>query len=192
MSDNLPEKESFDVRKFVRGLNPFDLIAWAKTFIFTFRIAIVAALVVGVIYGVGYFKGGRNTPVTIDLKEDVEMSLVDKDGKSHKLEVRNRQLYFDGNIQRTKDIPSLKPYGIELVPKLGTGITSKGEFTGGLALEVGHFYDFNLDLILFHLFQGIGLSYDLKYDGFLKIRNTSIGIGLGRDSEIMVYGTVKF
>lgn len=190
------DDERFSTRKFLRGLNPFNLVAWAKWVVFTFRALIITGLVVGLIFGIGYWKGKRNAPVQVDMA-DTLIILQDAEGKEHELRIEQGTMTFDGRTVKVGDIPSLKPYGIELHPKAIAGIVSTGKPTAGVGLEFAHFYRFNAELLALYQFLGIGISYDLKLDGPIKIDNSSLGIGIGRDFEenesaVVIYYGIEF
>lgn len=188
--------ERFSFRKFIQGFNVFDLVSWAKSFVYLFRFFIILGLVVGIIFGVGYFKGRKNAPVKVDMA-DTKIILIDPDGDNHELVIKNGAMKFDGRPVEVGDIPSLKPYGIELRPKAVAGITSAGNPTAGAALEFAHFYRFNAEILALYQFLGIGISYDLHLDGPIKIDNSSLGLGIGRDFDendtaVLLYYTIKF
>ena len=182
MSTRQPQSEKFSLSKFAKGLNPFNPVAWAKTLIYLFRFLIISGIVIGLIFGIGYWKGRKNAPVLVDMA-DTKIIMVGHDNEEHTLQVKDGQMTFDGRPIKVGDIPSLKPYGIELHPKAIAGITSSGNPTAGLGLEFAHFYRFNADLLALYQFLGIGISYDLKLDGPVKIDNSSLGLGIGRDLE---------
>ena len=172
--------ESFSFKKFVRGFNLLDPVPWSKSVALSFH----TALIIGVVLlGYGYWRGYKNRPVQVNLKDGTVIELVNGSGKTHKLEAKKGKLYFDGKVVRTSDVQSLKPYGIELHPKLVAGITSSGSPAAGLGLEVAHFHRLNLDLLALYKFLGVGVSYDIKLEKPVVIDNTSVGIGIGRDFE---------
>lgn len=188
--------EKFSFRKFVRGLNLFDLVSWAKAFIYTFRALLIVGVVLGLIFGVGYWKGKRNAPVQVDMA-DTLIILEDSEGKRHELRIKDGQMAFDGRPVKVGDIPSLKPYGIQLHPKLAAGITSAGNPAAGIALEIAHAYRLNLDVLAMIPFLGVGISYDIRLDNVIKIDNTSLGLGIGRDfrdneNSIIAYMAIEF
>jgi hypothetical protein len=172
--------EPFSFKKFVGGLNPVDPVGWAKSISLTLRSAILIGLILA---GYGYYRGYKNRPVQVDLKDGTVIELVNGDNKTHKLEAKRGKLYFDGQLVRTKDVKGLKPYGVELHPKLIAGVTTSGNAAAGLGLEVAHFQKLNLDLLALYKFLGVGVSYDIQLEKPVVIDNTSIGIGIGRDFE---------
>jgi len=175
----MADVEQFSFKKFVKGFDPLNGTLWAKTAAYSIRLLIVVAVAAA---GWGWWEGRKSKPADINLNDSV-IELTDQNGAHHKLVIKNKQMEFDGKLVRAKDIPGLRPYGIELHPKLATGITSAGHPAAGVALEVAHFYNFNLDLLAMVPFIGAGVSYDLHFNGPIKIDNTSVGIGIGEDLE---------
>jgi len=57
MSRRKYDEEKFDGRKFLSGLNLLNPVAWAKTVIYTFRALLIIGVVVGLIFGIGYWGG---------------------------------------------------------------------------------------------------------------------------------------
>lgn len=193
MSDS---NESFDIKKFIKGLNLFDAVGWAKSLIHTFRALIVLAVIVGLVFGVGFFRGRNTAPVKVDMA-DTLIVLKNGDGREHQLEIKDGIMKFDGRLVTVADVPSLKPYGIDLHPKAIAGITSTGKPTAGMGLEFAHFYRFNADILALYQFLGVGVSYDLKLNGPIKIDNSSLGLGIGRDfseneNAVVLYYGLEF
>jgi len=176
-----PPKEKFDGKKFLRGLNPFDLIGWVKAFVVTFRVAIIIGLVFLGVFGFGFIKGRYNAPVAVDVEDSIIYVRSKDTGEEHRIEFKNKEMFFDGEKVNVRDVPSLRPYGIELKPKAVIGVTTTGRVAGGAALEVAHFFNFNLDVLALYQFLGVGVSYDINYKGIVRISNSSIGIGVGKD-----------
>lgn len=190
------DEEKFSTRKFVRGLSPFNVVSWAKSTVHFIRFLIFTGIIVGLIFGVGYWKGKLNAPVQVDMA-DTLIILEDAEGKRHELKIKDGTMTFDKRVVKVGDIPSLKPYGIELHPKAIAGIVSTGKPTAGVGLEFAHFYRFNTELLALYQFLGIGVSYDLRLDGPIKIDNSSLGIGIGRDFEenenaVVIYYGIEF
>ncbi len=185
--------ENFDFKKFVVGLNLLDPVAWSKAASHSLRITILVGLIA---LGWGYYKGYKGRPIQVDAA-DAKFDLVNGDGKHHLLEIKHGAMTFDGKTVSTKDVPRLHAFGVELAPKLVTGVTSAGNPAIGVGLGVAHLYNLNLDGILTYPFVGIGLSYALHIDKPIPIQNTSVGIAVGRDIEasengLMAYLAVDF
>ena len=190
------DNEKFSIHKFLRGLDPLNPVAWAKTVIYLLRFLIITAVVGGLVFGFGYWRGKRNAPVKVDMA-DTLIILKGADGERHELKIKDGTMTFDDRVVKVGDIPSLKPYGIELHPKAIAGIVSTGKPTAGVGLEFAHFYRFNAELLALYQFLGIGVSYDLRLDGPIKIDNSSLGIGIGRDFEenesaVVIYYGIEF
>ena len=194
----MAEGEKFNFKKFIRGLNLMDPIGWAKSLSHSFRVAIILGLIALGVFGYGYWKGYKTRPVNVDIGKQTVINLKDGEGKVHKLESKNGLLYFDGKLVRAGDIPKLKPYGVELHPKLVAGVTSSGNPAAGLGLEVAHFYRANLDVLALYKFLGIGISYDITLEKPFIIDNSAIGLGVGRDfsegggNAVLLYYTLEF
>lgn len=189
----MAEGEKFDPLKFMKGMDFLSPVLWAKTASHTLRVAIIVGLIT---LGYGYYKGRQNRPINVNT-EDAVIKVVNGDGKTHEIRFRNHQMYFDEKLVKTKDIPSLKPFGIEVRPKLAAGVTTAGNPAVGLALEVAHAYNFNLDLLAMMPFIGAGISYDIHLEKPFRIDNTSVGIGVGRDLEVnenaaIIYMAIEF
>lgn len=178
----MAHREKFSLRKFLKTFDFLDVVEWAKTFSVLIRATVIVVLIAGGVFGFGYWQGQKNRPVQVDMK-DTQIYLTDDEGKTHALVVKDGLMTFDGRSVKVGDIPSLKPYGIELHPKGIGGITSTGKTTVGAGLEFAHFYRLNAELLALYQFLGIGVSYDIRFDGPIKIDNSSLGIGAGRDFD---------
>jgi hypothetical protein len=168
----------------IKALKIFDLldpVLWMKSVAFLFRSVIIVGIVLGLIFGVGYWKGRKNAPVQVNSPNFVAY-VKDNEGKEHKIESRNGRLYFDDQIIRAKDIPAIKPYGVDLRPKLFIGGPA-GKLPIGIGAKVFHFYNFNFDVFYIPNVIGAGISYQLHLDKVIKVENTSVGIGLGQDLD---------
>lgn len=188
--------EKFDLRKAVRGLNIADPVSWAKSLSVGIRLSIIAGLVALAIFGWGYYKGKKNLPVSVDIS-DTHITVVDKQGQPHTIDIENGIMMFDGKRVKVKDVEGLKPYGISLKPKVAAGMTSAGSPGVGMALEVAHFYKANLDILGLNSFLGVGVSYDLELNAPIKIKNSALGLAVGRDTEVnanalLLYYTIAF
>lgn len=186
--------EFFSFRKFIHGLNIFCLDFWYKAIPNFFKTILVAAIIGGTIFGVGYWRGVRDKPV-ITRHQDFIVYIEDKRGDTHKIEVRDHQLYFNDEKVRVKDVPSLRPYGIKITPKLFAGVGNIEDVEIGVGAEVAYVYDFNLDLFVTGLGIYAGISYDLDFSRFFQ--NSAIGVAIGRDWELvdnrfLIYWTLRF
>ena len=62
--------EKFDIKKFLAGINPFNLIGWSKALNNLTHFVILAVIIFGTVYGIGYWKGLKNRPVSVAETED--------------------------------------------------------------------------------------------------------------------------
>jgi len=197
--------------KFTNGmLGIADPIGWAKdiTQLFNIRKLIVYAIIIGMIFAFGFWKGNQETPVKIDLGEGKECHIkldghylhIAKDGS---VTVEDK----DGKILKrisVKDIPELskklKPYGFQLKPILvaGCSMGTNGTAGGEIGAGVSFFKFFKAELDAFvttHPAAYLGASYSLEDMG---LENTSVGVAVGKslsdfdDTRVMVYGKIKF
>ena len=206
-AEALPEvKEAFSLNKFTKGLlNVSNPVMWSKDIasIFSLRKLIIIGVIIGVIYGYGYFKGVQNKPVVFDMRgKEATIKLnehylkIEKNGTAKVVDK-------DGRILKTikvSDIPglerALRPYGFELSPiaVAGAGIGESGAgIEGGVGVSFFKWYMNNLDAFLTNRGAYIGVSYRLEK---FKLNNTSIGVAVGKgysgDNRVMIYGRIKF
>jgi hypothetical protein len=165
--------------------------------------ALIAIIIVaGIVFGIGFWRGKQTKPVWVDMKDFQAQVTCKYTGQVHDLSVRNYRMYFDNKAVTEGDIPNLKPYGIELHPKLFAGLGTKGPAMGA-GFEVAHFYKLNLDVFLMSDKAAyVGISYDLKMDNTKAsvnwFENSSIGLALGKglsdvnETRIMLYWSLKF
>lgn len=197
-------KEAFSFKKFFNGLNLFDLVGWSKWFMGAIRTIVVLALVAGIVFGCGYWKGIGGKPVNIGYK-DFTAEIKQPDGTVHKVESRGGILYFDNAIVTRDKIKDLAQFGIHIRPKLFFGIGSGFEPEIGAGFQLLEYKKFNLDLFGTQKAVYVGVSYDLELPGLAKslIQNSSVGVAVGRswdslfgnDSEAwrgIIYWSVKF
>lgn len=195
--------EKFDTKKFTNGmLNVTSPVGWAKDIysLLNLRKLVIYGVIIGVIFGYGWYKGRLGAPVNFDMrgKEAViklnehflkiekngTANVVDKDGKVLK-------------VIRVKDIPSLRkalrPYGFQLKPFFTAG-GSLGE--AGAKAEVGAGIDFfkwyktNLNAFLTNVGVYIGVGYQIT-DNF----DILLGAGKGYkefDNRVYIGGKFKF
>ena len=183
--------------KLAYDLQPVKLLSGAiKTFI-------VLVLIAGLLVGYGYWKGKQTKPVYVDMKDfQAKVTCTYDKTKEHLVGVKNYKFYFDDKYITAADIPKLKPYGIELHPKLFAGLGTKGPAVGA-GFEFAYFYKLNADVFLMSDKAAyVGISYDLKIDD-AKVKmnwfeNSSIGLAVGKglenidETRIILYWSVKF
>jgi len=183
---NTKTSEPFDISKFLNGFfNLKDKVLWTKdwTQLFNARKLVIYGVIIGVIYGYGWYQGKQGQVPRIDLrgkettiqlnehflhvKKDGSMSVEDKEGKILK-EIK------------VKDIPELKralrPYGFELKPYFSYGIAMGNEKIKqdiGLGLDWLKWYKLRLGNWASNNGIWLGLNYKIT-------DNFSIGGGVGK------------
>jgi len=190
-------REKFDRRKFWSGFSGLlDPVGWAKDFmgLFNVRKLVTYILILGLIFGYGYWKGIGNKPIILGYKDFI--TYIERNGEQHKIEVKKGMLYFDNKRVNVSDVPQLKPYGIKIRPKLFAGVGSGIEGEVGLGAEIAHYFKINLDLFGTNRGAYIGLSYDMELAEWM--RNSSAGVAIGKawdnleDTRFLFYWSIKF
>jgi hypothetical protein len=205
-------REYFSLRKFIMGFFGFTPVAWAKDFIsiLNVRKLIIYAIIIGSIFGYGWWHGKINQPLKIDIGDyqSAQIKLhngyvlfIEKDGTAT---IRDEK----GNIikqLKNKDLDvlkeKLKPYGFELSPIAVGGVSggTSGDISGEMGVGLRWFRAWKINVESFLTNKGVyplGLSY--KLDG-IGLDNTSVGIGVGtsyerfmEDKRIIAYFSIKF
>jgi hypothetical protein len=189
-------KSSYEVRplreKVAYDLQPLKLLTFAVKFL------IISTIIGAIVFGIGYWKGHNSKPVFVDMKDFRAEVTCKQTGLKHEIGVKNYRFYFDGKTITEGDIPKLKPYGIELHPKLFAGLGTNGPAIGA-GFELAHFYKLNLDAFLMSDKAAyVGISYDLSMDSnkLNWFENSSVGLAAGRglagDTRVMIYWSIKF
>jgi len=199
------ETEGFDTKKLTKGLlsigNP---VLWAKelSWFFNARKLIIIGIVIGVIYGYGYWKGklgvqpilnwrGKEEWASLNehylhIKPDGTLEVVDKDKKTvlKKITV--------GDLEILKK--NLKPYGFKFEPIAVAGLsagTSGAGAEAGAGLSWAKYYKWNLDAFLTNRgLYPLATSYQIT-------NNSGIGLGAGfgfknAEKRIILYYKWKF
>ena len=207
------EREFFSVSKFVSGFFAiFSPVGWAKDIVglFNVRKLIVYALIIGMVFGYGWFKGKSNQNLLIDIGEykDSYIKLLD-DNVLHIDENGTVTIEdADGNVLKrlkSKDLDALKkqlkPFGFELSPigVIGIGGSTDGSIDGEGGIGIRWFRAWRINFESFLTNKGIyplGISY--KLDG-IGLKNSSFGIGAGtsydnflQDKRLLAYFSIKF
>ncbi len=204
--------ETFSWKKFFAGLFAFDRVNFSKDIVglFNIRKIIIYALIIGAIFGWGWYTGKVNQNLVIDLGEYKEsfIKLVDDTilhiDESGNVTVEDK----DGNILKrlkAKDLEGLRkqlrPFGFELSPILiaGGSVGASGEVAGEFGAGVRWFRAWKINIESFLTNKGcypIGASYQLSGIG---LKNSSIGIGIGTswkrfmdEKKLIAYFSIKF
>ncbi len=182
----LPQVETFNTDKLIKGLTDIKSpVSWAKTIslLFNARVLIIIGIIVGVIYGYGYYKGRLGKPVQFDLRgKEATVKLnehylkIERDGTANVVDE-------DGKVLKqikVKDIPELRkamrPYGLILNPVavggLGVSNASVG-LEGGIGVRYLKWFDWYADICVTNKgFYPLGISYRIT-------DNTAFGISVG-------------
>lgn len=196
-------KECFNAEKLAHGmLDVRSPVSWAKeiSWFFNIRKLIIIALILGGIYGYGWYKGRLGAPAKIDLQgkeaiiqlnehflkieKDGTAKVIDKDGKVLK-EIK------------VKDIAglreALKPIGFKLEPIVVAG-GSLGESGAGIEAGVGiswfKYFKANIDsFITSRGLYPLGASYQLTPNSGVGI---GAGIGYKGDKRVILYYKWRF
>lgn len=197
--------EGFDSQKLKHGLLSItDPVLWWKEVIpfFNARKLIIYTVIIGAIFGYGWWKGQGGRPVVLS-------------GESFIMQVDHHYLHWDKAEQSlhlqvspdpkdpsyikvisVKDIPGLyqqlKPYGFRLKPFAVAG-GSLGEkktgFEGGLGVDVFHWYKWSLNAFLTNLGGYVGTGYKIwnNFDVML-----GVGKGYSGDNRVGIFGKWYF
>ena len=209
-AEALPEvKEAFSLNKFTKGLlNVSNPVMWSKDIasIFSLRKLIIVGVIIGVIYGYGYFKGVQNKPIQVNLDYNQEWTMklngeeLYKPKNSSDVFIRDSKTHVILKQIKAKDMgilrEKLRPFAFELKPIgiMGGGISEVGAtIEGGAGISFFRYWQWRLDTFLTNRGAYIGTSY--KLDKF-KLNNSSLGIGLGKgykgDNRVLLYYKWEF
>lgn len=202
-------KEKFDTDKFLKGMfSVSNNVLWAKDISSTLnaRKIIIYSLIIGVIFGYGWYKGRLGAPVQFNLhgkealiKLNGHFLRIDKNGNAFVVDK-------DGKILKTirvKDIPSLRkalrPYGLIFEPIVVAGVSLEGKKEennlkiipeGGIGVSWFKYFKAKLDSFITNkALYPFGVSYSIT-------DNSGIGLGLGigykGDERVLLYYKWRF
>ena len=202
-------QEPFSLTKFVNGMTTLKSgTSWAKDIhdIFNLRKLIIIGIIIGCIFGYGWYKGHTNQPVQLVIDEAVEFTIPvpHSDLALYKAKHSTELLWINTVTGATigkvnvKDIPvlakKLRPYGIDLRPFVTAG-GSLGQ-TGtkaeaGLGMQWFKYFKWHLDSFLTNVgIYPLGVSYSIT-DNFDILAGAGIGYK-GGDKRIYIGGKWKF
>ena len=164
-------EEKFSFKKFIGGFNILNPVTCAKVARDSFYTLLTLAVIIGLIYGIGYLKGLKSKPVTLNA-ENATIKVENGDGKEHIIEFKNKEIFYDGKKVSVGQMINNKPYGFKLHPGIGYVETRASFF-----LTVAYLRQLEVDLIVNQAEFGAGLSYKIDLEKPLVIKNTSIGAG---------------
>lgn len=197
-------EEKFNLPKFLSGMtNVASPTGWAKDIasIFNGRKLIIYGIVIGIIFGYGYYKGRLGKPISIDIGYGKEAQI--------KLDGHYLHIYKDGSVYveddkgnkikqiSVKDIPQLakklRPYGFKLEPIVVAG-GSVGEtgagFEGGAGISWAKYFKWNLDSFITNRgLYPLATSYQITDNSGVGL---GAGIGYRGDRRIILYYKWRF
>ena len=186
--------ERFNYTKFYSGLlDIYNPVLWAKDIcqLFNIRKLILYGIIIGAVFGYGYYKGIKNKPINLNLGYGKEARI--------KLNGTYLHIYKDGSVYvedtkgtklkqiKVKDVPELKrllkPYGLQLKPIIVCGYS--GDFEIGAGFSWLKWYNWRLDSFLTnHAIYPLGASYSIT-------ENSGVGLGAGigykGDKRVIIY-----
>lgn len=147
-------KEPFDIKKFLHGaFSLTDQELWGKiTNIANIRVILVILVGLALFYGVAFWQGKKSKPVTIDCPKmegfKATVPCPYSQGDKHDIEIVNGHMTFDGTVIKEKNLPALKPYGIQFKPFVFAGVgTGNGQSSNelGAGASAAKFYRVDLN-----------------------------------------------
>lgn len=162
------------------------------------RTLLVAAVIVGAVYVIGFWRGQVNKPVHFDLKgKEATIKLnehflkISSDGTAQVIDKQGKVL----KVIRPKDIPELerelRPIGFEFKPVMvtGLGVGTSIKYEAGLGVSVFKFNKFSLNGFITNGGAYVGPSYKLtsNFDALV-----GIGKGYEMETRVNVGGRWKF
>jgi len=199
--------ECFDATKAKEGLiNLNNKVLWMKDISSLFNIRkiiiylIIGILIIGGIYGYGYWKGLQGKPVILNLQGKEEfialndhylyilkngtMQVLDKDKKTVLKEIKV------GDIEGLRKL--LKPYGFQLKPffTAGGSIGNKSGFEAGAGIDFFKWFRANLNGFLTNRGIYLGVGYQIT-DNFDALVGAGKGYKNG-DTRVYIGGKWKF
>lgn len=187
--------EKFDIKKAKEVFNITDLVQWVKTFAITFRVLILAGIILGIVYGVGYYQAIKKRPVVplnIEqyLKEGKSVR-IKLDGDYFEIDPKEGMRVTDANgkikkIIKVEDIPVLdeafNPIAWEkpnLIGIYGLGFGSTAQTEYGAGIDMVRLWKAHLGVILTNSGAYLEANYPIKRIGFINLNNTSLLGGTG-------------
>lgn len=199
--------ECFDKTKAITGLtNITSKVLWMKDIasIFSLRKLIIIGVIIGVIWGYGYYKGKINKPVQLVISEEAEFTIpvpnsplaLHKDKNSTQLQWINLETGKIVGIVKVKDIPELKkllkPYGFRFKPFATAGGSvgeSKSGFEGGLGVDFFKWFKWNANAFITNLGGYLGVGYNITDNFDIML---GYGKGYSGDNRVGIFGKFKF
>jgi hypothetical protein len=202
------DTECFNKEKAISGMtNLKNPVLWMKDIasLFNLRKLIIIGVIIGVIFGYGYWKGRENKPVNVNLNGKEVMAFIGenrwlhitKEGEIHIVDNPDHAKATYHYVVKTKDIPALyakiKPYGIDIKAFVTAG-GSLGQ-TGikpeaGIGLQYFRYFKWYLNAFITNVaLYPLGLSYQIT-DNFDIL--AGYGYGYKGDQRIYIGGKWRF
>lgn len=199
-------KEKISWKKFRAGVFRLtDPVSWLKTLAtwFNIRNLVIAGIITGAVYGVGWYQGRMGKPVQINLAYEKEFKMKLDGDYLHKPKNSQELMVVDdkGNVIKeikVKDIPELKKrlkvFDFQLVPIFvaggGIGDGIEGELGAGISWL--RYFQWRIENFLTQKGIYLGTSYKFK-----QLENSAIGVAIGKgykegDSRVLFYWRWRF
>jgi hypothetical protein len=201
--------EEFSGKKLLTGMTKVNsLTLWAKEFswIFNLRKLIIVGVILGVIFGYGWYKGKTEHPATINLDYGKEIIAplnkehnlwlhITKDGSVHVQDNQNDKIAHNSYVIKVKDIPELakelRPYGLDLEPFVTAGGsvgTTPAQVEAGIGIQLAHWYKMNFSPFITNVgLYPLGLGYRITENSDILL-----GYGIGYSGDTRYYLGMKF
>lgn len=199
--------ECFDPKKAVNGVvNIKNPVLWMKDIasIFNLRKLIIVGVIIGVVWGYGYYKGKINKPVQLAISEEVEFTIPVPNSPLALYHAKHSSTLQWINLEtgkvigtvKVKDIPELKkllkPYGFRFKPFFTAGGSlgatgAKAEAGGGI--DFFKYFKWNANAFLTNVGAYLGIGYDLT-DNFDILGG--FGYGYKGDQRVYIGGKFRF
>jgi len=203
----LPEK--FNSTKFWDGMVDItSKVGWGKDIasIFNLRKLLIIAVIIGVIYGAGWYMGTLGKKPVIDLKGKEEfISLnehflhIKKDGSMEVLDHDKKTVLKKITVKDVANLRNaLRPYGVEIkyFACAGGSVGAQAFFEAGAGLQTLKYYKWNINHFITNKgVYPIGLGYQVT-DNFDLLAGYGVGFKqstIGEiDKRIFLGGKLKF
>ena len=199
--------ECFNAKKAINGvLSVSNPVLWMKDIasIFNLRKLIIVGVILGAIWGYGYWKGQTNQHVNLVISAESEFTIPVPNSVLALVKVKNSTELKWVNLETGKvigvvkvsDIPelkkALKPYGFRLKPFVTVGGSlgeSKAGFEAGAGIDFFKWFKWNANAFVTNLGGYLGVGYNIT-DNF----DVMIGAGKGwkGDNRVGLFGKWKF
>ena len=210
LGDNVPivstsKREPWNTAKFLDGMLDVKTGSrWGETLhnAFNGRMLIIYGILIGVIYGYGYWKGKQSTPMKLSVNYEEEMTIdVPKNTVAWQKPKFSDKAYWlleDGSkkTMTIKDVPTLKnalkPYGFRLRPFFTAGGSLGEKKCGGdfgLGIDFAKYYRWNTNVFITNQGGYVGVGYQITTNFDVLV---GAGKGYSGDNRVYLGGKWKF